>query len=286
MIWIGGKVVSSDELRVSVLDRTFEHGLGLFETLRTWDRKAPLLDRHMERLSRAAKELGLPLDPAALPTQADVESLLDARGEEGDFLLRVTTSGGLNASNRMHTWMYASPLPPPLRREGAIVDLGSWKVLPEDPLARFKSLNYWGRRLAFERAQNLGFDETLGVSGPIGARVVWEGSRTNLFAVQDGRLTTPAASGPLVPGVMRRLVLERAAEFPLEVAIERIVPLTSLLDADELFLTNSVRGVIPVARLHDAEGKFEPIDWSAPGHWTRTLAIAVRDWVTTQGNAK
>ena len=51
MIWVGGRIVPDDALTVSVLDRTFEHGLGLFETLRTWGGRAVLLDRHLARLA-------------------------------------------------------------------------------------------------------------------------------------------------------------------------------------------------------------------------------------------
>ncbi len=78
MIWVAGRIVPDDELKVSVLDRTFEHGLGLFETLRTWNGRAVLLGRHLARLSRSAEELGLPLDPAALPDAGAVADLLRA----------------------------------------------------------------------------------------------------------------------------------------------------------------------------------------------------------------
>ena len=61
MIWVHGEIVPDDALGISVLDRTFEHGLGLFETFRTWNGHATLLDRHLDRLTRSAHELGLPL---------------------------------------------------------------------------------------------------------------------------------------------------------------------------------------------------------------------------------
>ena len=54
MIWVGGRIVPDDALTVSVRDRTFEHGLGLFETLRTWGGRATLLDRHKSRMLRSA----------------------------------------------------------------------------------------------------------------------------------------------------------------------------------------------------------------------------------------
>ncbi|MBV8231221.1 MAG: aminotransferase class IV, partial [Planctomycetaceae bacterium] len=88
MIWVGGRVVPDDQLSVSVLDRTFEHGLGLFETLRSWSGRATLLDRHLSRLRRSAEELGLLIDPSALPDAEAVAILLRANGVEGDAMLR------------------------------------------------------------------------------------------------------------------------------------------------------------------------------------------------------
>ncbi len=98
MIWVRGQLVADDALQVSVLDRTFEHGLGLFETFRTWNRHPTLLPRHLRRLRRSAAELDLALDPASLPDSQAVRDLLNADGREGDAVLRITLSGGLSAS--------------------------------------------------------------------------------------------------------------------------------------------------------------------------------------------
>ena len=62
MIWVDGKIVDDNELKISASDRAFEHGLGLFETLRTWHGGAPLLERHLDRMERSARALGLPFD--------------------------------------------------------------------------------------------------------------------------------------------------------------------------------------------------------------------------------
>ena len=98
MIWVGGSVVADDALSISVLDRTFEHGLGLFETFRTWNGHPSLLDRHLARLRRSAAELKLPLAPAALPDAAAVAALLRVEGHNEDRRLRITLSGGRSGS--------------------------------------------------------------------------------------------------------------------------------------------------------------------------------------------
>ncbi|HEV3163358.1 MAG TPA: aminotransferase class IV [Isosphaeraceae bacterium] len=243
MIWAAGQVMAEPMLTVSIADRTFEHGLGLFETLRTWSREPVLLARHMARLMNSAQQLGVPVDPAILPTTAAVAELLYAQGIKGDALLRITLTGGLSASAGSVAWMRAGPLPP--SPQGGATMLGFWTIAHDDPLARHKTLNYWRRRLAFEQAQAVGSDEFLART-PDG--LVWEGSRTNLFAVFGQRVETPPLSGPIVPGVMRKLVLEKAAGLGLKVG-ERPLHEDELSQADEVFLTNGVRGILPVARL-------------------------------------
>ena len=127
LIWVHGEIVPDDALRISVLDRTFEHGLGLFETFRTWNGHATLLDRHLERLLRSAHELGLPLESSQLPDAAAVFQLIEANrasltpGE--DVRLRLTLSGGLATTSVSSSvlWMTAGPLPPPIREPGAVI---------------------------------------------------------------------------------------------------------------------------------------------------------------------
>jgi branched-chain amino acid aminotransferase len=272
MIWSAGRLILDQDLKISVLDRTFEHGLGLFETFRTWNGHPTLLGRHLERLQRSARELGLPLDPAQLPDASGVADLLRAEGVAGDVMLRITLSGGRSAREGSLVWMRSAPLPPPTRAGGAVID-GSWEVHFDDPLARHKCLNYWGRRLASETARERGVDEALSRSR---GKQIWEGSRTNLFIVFGSTITTPTTKGPIVPGIMRGLVLERARDLGIETG-EGEFALEIFRMAHEAFLTNSVRGIIPIRQA-----------WSrrfpeAPGPITKRLWDDVRAWLERGG---
>jgi branched-subunit amino acid aminotransferase/4-amino-4-deoxychorismate lyase len=281
MIWVAGRIVPDEELKVSVLDRTFEHGLGLFETLRTWDGRAVLLGRHLDRLRRSAKELGLPIDPASLPDADAVAELLRANHIEGDALLRITLTGSLSDSESSTLWMRSAPLPPPMGEKGATVALGFWEASWSDPLARHKTLNYWLRRMASERGREAGFDEVLSWT-PDASH--WEGTRTNLFIIRGDELITPTTAGPIVPGVMRDVVLERAADIPLTVTEDGEITDLTVMAADEIFLTNAVRGIIPVARTSVLAGQCG-IRWKggAPGSWTQRLSILISDWLMQGG---
>jgi branched-chain amino acid aminotransferase len=94
--------------------------------------------------------------------------------------------------------------------------------------------------------------------------------------VEGRRLITPGLDGPLLPGVMRGLVLERARRLDIEVEEGPIV-LERIDAADEAFLTNSVRGMVPITRLMDRE-------LPAPGPMTKQLWAEILPWLQSGGN--
>jgi branched-chain amino acid aminotransferase len=267
MIWVAGRIVPDDELKISVLDRTFEHGLGLFETLRTWNAHPTLLDRHLMRMKRSASALGLPLDPSQLPDAAAVTALRSADGRGGDAMLRITMSGGVSEHTGSTVWMRSFPLPEPVAPLGATLSYDT--AFCSDYMPHVKSLNYWGRRTVYENARRDGFDEMLVLSAQDGR--LREGSRTNLFVVTERCVSTPRLDGQLLPGIMRQVVLERAKRLRIPVEETELTPAIEQT-SDEIFLTNSVRGIIPV-------GRFTNRKLAAPGPVTRRLWDDVRTWL-------
>jgi len=277
MIWVYGKVVPDQALQVSVFDRTFEHGLGLFETFRTWKGHPTLLSRHVERLQRSAGELGLPLESGQLPDARAVLDLIEANhahvGPDQDVRLRLTLSGGLATTPASGSvlWMTAGALPPPFHQPGAVISQFI-EVAADDPLARYKTFNYWRKRIAHAQALAAGSDEVLCLSPE---RIILEGTRSNVFLVEGRRLCTPGVDGALLPGVMRRVVLDRAARLGLEVE-EGPLPLARIDTASEAFLTSSVRGMLPIARLMNGE-------LPVPGPVTRHLWNDILPWLESGG---
>jgi branched-subunit amino acid aminotransferase/4-amino-4-deoxychorismate lyase len=274
LIWVRGEIVPEEALIVPAGDRVFEHGLGLFETLRTFRGAAPLLPRHRARMTRSAAALGLPLDPAALPGAEAIDRLLAANRITDDAVVRITFSGGTTAGGEAVVWMRATPPPPPPPATGITVGFAAWTLAAGDPLARHKTLNYWSRRLAYEQGRARGADEVL-CATPDGR--YWEGTRTNLFLVSGGSLRTSGLDGPVLPGIMRGLVLELAPSVGLSLAAAQPgFAADELAAADEVFLTNAVRGVVPVGRLPGCT-------LAAPGFWTARLRDRALEWLVQGG---
>lgn len=284
MIWVGGEVVNDDELKISALDRTFKHGLGLFETLRTWNGHATLLGRHTARITQSAEALGIPLDPKSLPKPRDVAKLLEADRRPGDAQLRIALSGGTNAPGSAVLWMTSAPLPPDWGvlgsgNPGRIVELAHPALAPDwgSRLGRHKTMNYLRRQEEFEARGSM---ESL-VQAEDG--MIVEGTRTNVFFVRNGVLKTAGLSYPILPGVMRSVVLERAAhmgigidEFTFQGTQDPEVS-PGWAGADEVFLTNSLRGIVPVARMA-VVGVL-----NAPGPITTILMRDVLAWLERGG---
>jgi branched-chain amino acid aminotransferase len=169
--------------------------------------------------------------------------------------------------------MTVAPLPPPLRASGAVIEQ-TIRVNEDDLLARHKTLNYWRKRIAHAHAVAGGFDDVLGLTA---ARLICETSRANIFLIERGRLSTPCTSGPLLPGVMRAVVLERARRTGLNVEVGA-VSVEQISTADEAFLTSSLRGMLPLARLLGR-------DLPAPGPMTRQLWNETLAWLESGGTA-
>jgi branched-subunit amino acid aminotransferase/4-amino-4-deoxychorismate lyase len=144
-------------------------------------------------------------------------------------------------------------------------------VNPFDPMAGHKTLWYWPRLAALRAAGERGATEALWFSVTTHLAC---GCVSNVFLVKDGRLLTPIARGeevagaiaaPVLPGVTRATVLAQAAE--LGIARERRdLSSKELVEADEVFLTNSSWGLLPVAMVES-----KPIGSGRPGPLTRSL---------------
>ncbi len=249
VISIDGVIVPAERAVISVLDRGVLYGDGVFEVLRTWHGVPIDLDRHLDRLYASARALELRVVPRAT-LRSSVGAALVAAGA-GEHRIRVIATrgeGGLAARfaelGPGRAIVIVEPLPPqPRAISAAIVD---WP-LPRRPGAGHKTLAYLDHLVAHELAAAAGVDEALrlGADG-----TVVEGATCNVFIVGRGELATPGLVDGALPGVTRGRALECAADLALVVA-QRLVTVSEVLAADEIFVTSALRGVVGVTRLDE-----------------------------------
>jgi branched-chain amino acid aminotransferase len=249
-VWVNGRLVPADQAVVSVYDRGFRTGEGVFETLRAYGQHVFRLAAHLERARAGANELGFdpgPTDRLAEAVRATAAAN-HAAFDGADSALRLTISSGLIDPE--------SPIPgrgvgPPT----VVVTSHPLAARAEEatavtvPLARelphVKAVSYLVAVTAKRRARELGADEALLTDGQ---GHVLEGATSNVFAVVGGALVTPPTGAGLLAGVTRSVVLELAERLGVP-AQERALALEELLEADEAFLTSTTRELVALTEV-------------------------------------
>lgn len=247
---LNGAVTPLAEAKVAVTDRGFLYGETLFETMRAGRGQVALWERHAARLEATAGQLGFALPYGRDELRAQCAALL-AANDRRDGVIRLTVSRGQSergldpaGAHDPAVVLTLGGVPPGLAekaRAGYRVARSSWcKPGPRSWPLFAKTGNYLHSVLA-RQSVGAGFDEAL-VFDEDGCLA--EGSFSNVFVVRGGALLTPALPRCL-PGVARALVLELARADGMEVR-ETSVDESDLDDAEEIFLTNAVRGPMPV----------------------------------------
>jgi branched-chain amino acid aminotransferase len=245
-IWVDGGLRDADEATVSVTDHGLTVGDGVFETLKTSGGTAFAMDRHLRRLARSARGLGLPE-----PDQDEVRRACAAVMEANPASfgrLRVTYTGGPSplGSDRgdAGTTLVVAPGAATVRPDTTTVVTVPWTRNENGALAGLKTTSYGENVVALARAHQHGATEAL-FANTRGR--LCEGTGSNVFVVIDGRLLTPPLASGCLAGITRELVVEWVG------AREADLPLKALQEAEEIFLTSSLRDVQAVQRVDNRE---------------------------------
>ena len=264
IVSIDGVVVPADEARISVFDRGLLYGDGCFEVFRTWDGVAKDLEPHLDRLYEAVKFLQL--KAIERPKLVDAIYRTIGKAGPGEHRIRVMLTrgaGGLGSRfaelPRGHAIVIVDELPPqPEEMALAVVD---WP-LPRRTGPGYKTLAYLDPLIARELARAAGADDAIRLDA---AGHVLEGATCNLFVIVAGTVVTPPVDRGALPGIVRARVLALCERVGAKSAV-RDLTLRELRSAEELFVTSSLRGVVPVTRLDGA--------MRTPGSITRRLEHA------------
>lgn len=245
-IWVDGELRDAADATVSVLDHGLTVGDGVFETIKAVDGQAFALDRHLRRLARSALGLGLPEPDLSEVARACAAVLADSAAPRGR--VRVTYTGGIAplGSDRgdAGATLVVAFSPPPAHDAAAAVVTVPWTRNERGALSGLKSTSYGENVVALARAREQGASEAV-FANTTGR--LCEGTSSNVFVVLDGRLLTPPLASGCLAGITRELVLEWTD------AREEDLPYEALDEAEEVFLTSSLRDLQPVDRVNARE---------------------------------
>lgn len=236
VVWLGDGLVAAADARLPIDDPGVRWGEGLFETMRAEGGRVALLERHLDRLEASARTLGW----GPMPDRGRMERAAATVAEA-----LAPGSGRVRLSATAHPTLLVegtreAPLPAAPDAARAISLRGAWH--PSAALAEHKTLSYAGFRLAQGRAEREGADHPLllDADGRLG-----EAATMSAMCAVGGRLVCAPARG-LLPGIARAAVL--AALEVTEAAPDE----ATWRAADEIILTNAVRGAVAVVAVDGA----------------------------------
>ena len=280
-VWVDGQLLPAGATHLSVFDRGFQLGDGIFETLRARGGHVTELPEHVARLRRSADGLAIELpDDVAERVGRGIAGLLAAEGLAGpgvDASIRVTVSRG--------SWASRGLLPPRDVRLAATIVIQAWPVEPapaghlehglslvasvvrrdpQNPIVTLKTTSRADYVFARLEARRAGADDALflTITGYLS-----ESTTANVFLVRaaaDGtlELATPSLDCAILPGTTRSWLLRWAETVGLRPVEGRLTP-DELATAREAFVSSSVAGILPVTRFNG-----HPIGDGLPGPWT------------------
>ena len=283
---LNGRLVRPDEASVPALDRGLLYGDGVFEVLRAYNGVAFALDAHLDRLDASARRIGMSLPVPASQLRLEVCETLSAAGIiDAHVRTLVTRGAGDLGVAPAHThdatrMVVVTPIASPsqstyLQGIRAIVARAPWLAAP-GPVSGAKTLNYLANVVWTREARSRGADEAIIVGHD---DALLEGAASNVFVVRGSEVTTPPLDAGILGGITRGCVLSAAASVGVS-AREASLTLADLLRADEVFVTSSVRELVPVVRVDD-----HVVGDGAPGAVTRALHRAYRALTPAAGRA-
>jgi branched-chain amino acid aminotransferase len=271
-IYLNDRFVPHEEAVVSVFDHGFLYGDGVFETMRAYRGRVLMLTEHLTRLERSASRLALQLPVPSEELGTLIQTAVD-RNRLQDAYIRVTVSRGPGEIGLDPTLcktptlvIIANPFrryPDSFYADGvSIAIVQTRRNLPEALPPEIKSLNFLNNILAKIEATAAGAYEGVMLNH---REELTEGTTSNLFVVQNGRLRTPAPECGILEGITRGVILRLAKELALPCEEARL-HVADLDAAEECFLTNTTHEVLPVTHVNG-----RPVGSGRPGQITGRL---------------
>lgn len=269
LTYFNGEMVESGAKVVSLDDRGYCFGDGVYEVVRVYNGRAFAFSYHQDRLYRSMREMDIPVRMPPDELQ-ELHEIMIEQSEITDGYIYLQITRGVTPR---HHAFERSKLEPQMYMfiKPITTDLGSLQegvkaiTLPDERWARvdIKTLNLIPNILAQTKAEKKGAYTAILVRDGI----VTEGATSNVFVMKDGVCYTHPADHHILKGITRQLVVTRVAPTAGITIIEREFDEAFLKDADEIFFTDTIGGIIPITTLNR-----EPVGDGKPGKAAKVLA--------------
>lgn len=265
------EIIERDNI-VNIEDRAYQFGDGIYEVIGVYGGKPFLLDEHMERLQRSAREIQLSLPYTVEQLKHLLMQLVDTN-ELIEGIIYMQVSRGIASREHFFPDKHVKPVTVAYTRAEERMsdteDRGATAVLVEDIRwlrCDIKTLNLLPNALAKQTAVENNAIEAILHRG----ETVTEASASNVFIVKDGALFTHPANNYILNGITRKQVIQLCHSLGIQVHEERFT-VETMLQADEVFVTATKLDIIPILKIDH-----HPIGKETPGEMTQKLLQAFR----------
>ena len=269
LTYFNGEMVESGAKVVSLDDRGYCFGDGVYEVVRVYNGRAFAFSYHQDRLYRSMREMDIPVRMPPDELQ-ELHEIMIEQSEITDGYIYLQITRGVTPRHHAfersklepQMYMFIKPITTDL---GALQEGVKAITLPDERWARvdIKTLNLIPNILAQTKAEKKGAYTAILVRDGI----VTEGATSNVFVMKDGVCYTHPANHQILKGITRQLVVTRVAPTAGITIIEREFDEAFLKDADEIFFTDTIGGIIPITTLNR-----EPVGDGKPGKAAKVLA--------------
>ena len=271
VVYLNGEIVPLSQARVSVMDRGFLFGDGVYEVIPVYGGEPLRLDQHLERLRRSMSRVSMSEPLSRDQWKAVFQELLDKNpGGDRSIYLQVTRGAApyrdlsIDSETRPTVFVMVNAIKPvgyatlEAGIEVVTVDDFRWKACD------IKSVSLIANVIIRLQANQASFVDAIMVRNGL----VTEATASNVFVVHKDVISTPPISNLLLPGITRDLVIELARTNGLEI-VERDIHQSELETADEIWLTSSTREIAPVVKINQ-----QPVgDGVAGDSWKKMIAL-------------
>ena len=256
IVYINGLFWTIDKANISVLDRGFTYGDGLFETMRVYSGKIFRLEHHLDRLFQSARSILIELPITRNEIRSAIYAAIKLNGLSNSIVRLTVTRGELDSGVNVD---YSSPptiviLVKPVKaiskktyKEGIGIKLYKKSAIRTQGISnKIKSCNYLSNIILRENALKENFFEAILLDHN---HNVTEGTISNIFIIKNNQLKTPITNEFVLSGIIRQAILDLCLENNIPFK-EDLITERELYEADELFLTNSAIEILPVRNIN------------------------------------
>lgn len=275
-VFINGSTKKLEEPGLSLTDRSYLFGDGVYEVVHIYNGKMFMYDEHMERLDRSLKAVHYSLDIEQVKQQVET-FFQQERPLEASLYLQVSRHAGVRSHWTKDPMDYNIAMWfKPIDMEAIRLKQKNGFPVVTDRDVRWKfrfikSVSLLANCLSLRKALLQNCNEAILIED---TGEVTEGTSSNVFIVKDNQLITTHEGEHILSGITRKHVIDLAKKDGIEV-VERFFSKSELMDADEVFVTNTISEIVPVIKIDDA-----PIHRGTPGSMTQHLQQMFKDSIS------